>query len=123
MQRRHFIASGLAALAWSGIGPAAAAQGAGELSARAFATLLGQTFLLYNGARGLRVQLVKVTQAAHRPGTRQFTLAFAGDQAEALPSETYELEHPATGKLMLYLETTRRGQHGVLYRADFNLLA
>ncbi len=122
MQRRHFIASGIAALVWCGVGSGSAAA-AGELSASAFSTLLGQTFMLYNGARGLRVRLVKVTQAAPGSGTRQFTLCFTGDRAEALPSDTYELEHPATGKLMLYLETTRRGQHGALYRADFNLLA
>ena len=85
--------------------------------------MLDESFTVYDSVRGIGVQLVKVRRGASEPGTRQFSLTFAGDKADALASGTYEVEHAATGKLLLYLDASPRGQNGVLYRADFNLLA
>jgi hypothetical protein len=120
MHRRHFIGSGL------GIGMlciAGTGSAAGQVSAAGFAALLKDSFNVYDRVRGISVQLVKVRQAAAAPGTRQFSLTFAGSMADALPSGTYEVEHAATGKQLMFLDASGRGQHGVLYRADFNLLA
>lgn len=124
MQRRHFIASGIGMLAWAAGGGAIAGSrsGAGALSAAGFSAMLNDTFTLYDRVRGVNVQLVKVRKGPASPGTRQFTLSFAGASADALTSGTYEVEHPATGKLLMYLDASRRGQQGMLYRADFNLL-
>lgn len=109
------IGSGAAASMASG--SAAAPRGAAGFSA-----MLGDSFMIYDRVRGISVQLVKVRKAKAEPGMQQFTLSFAGSDADALASGTYEVEHPATGKMPLYLDVSRRGRDGMLYRADFNLL-
>ncbi len=93
-----------------------------QLGVAAFADMVNDTFLIYDNVRGVSVQLVKVRKAKAEPGMQQFTLTFAGSDADALAGGTYEVEHPAIGKMPMYLDVSRRGQHGMLYRADFNLL-
>ena len=126
MQRRKFIASGIGLLAYAGLGTAAtvAGQGAGAaLSAARFAAMLNQPFTIYDSVRGIRVQLVSVKEAPASRGLHQFTLTFAGAAEDSLDSGTYEVEHAATGKQLMYLDAHKRGKAGVVYRADFNLLA
>lgn len=120
MQRRHFISGGIGIglLCIGGNGSAA-----GQVSAAGYSAMLKESFNVYDSVRGIRVQLVKVRQVAAAAGTRQFSLTFSGAKADALASGTYEVEHAATGKQMMYLDASSHGQHGVLYRADFNLLA
>jgi hypothetical protein len=128
MQRRQFIVSGIGMLAYAGVGTTAAlaaeavaGQGAaGQISAAGFRALLNQSFNIYDSVRGITVQLVKVKETAR---ARQFTLSFKGAIEDALDSGTYEVEHAATGKLLLYLDANKRARNGVVYRADFNLLA
>ena len=131
MQRRQFIVSGIGVIAYAGVGATAAlaaeavaGQGvAGQISAAGFRTMLNQSFNIYDSVRGITVQLVKVKETAGSAGARQFTLSFKGAIEDALDSGTYEVEHAATGKLLLYLDADKRAKSGVLYRADFNLLA
>lgn len=129
MYRRQFIASGLGALAWAGVGATAAAAAAVVPAARGtapgaqgFASLLNQQFKLYDNVRGVAVTLVKITHAPPQPGMQQFTLSFEGERSGALPSGTYEVEHPLTGVTAMYLDASAHGQHAVRYRADFNLM-
>ncbi len=84
--------------------------------------MLKETFYIYDGVRGISVQLVKVRQVAETPGSQQFSLTFSGAQADALPSGTYEVEHALTGKQLMYLDASGGGAQGARYRADFNLL-
>lgn len=114
----------MGALAYAGVGSGAMAAGAlsgspATPSAAAFAALLNQAFTVYASARGITVQLVKVKEL--RPG--QFSVSFKGAAGEGLDSGTYEVEHAAIGNLPLYLDADKRGRSGVVYRADFNLLA
>ena len=124
MQRRDFIASGLGALACAGISTAAlaASHGGAGPGAQAYAALLGEKFIVYDGVRGETVRLVKVRQAPAQPGMQQFTLRFEGGRHGALPSGTYEVDHAATGKIDMFLDASARGADSVLYRADFSLL-
>ena len=124
MQRRQFIASSMGALAYAGVGTGAMA--ASVVSGRAavpgaatFAALLNEAFTVYASARGITVQLVKVKEL--RPG--QFSISFKGAAQDGLDSGTYDVEHAAIGNLPLYLDADKRGRNGVVYRADFNLLA
>jgi hypothetical protein len=133
MQRRHFILSGIGMLAYAGVGTAALAAAdavagrgvgvGGQISAARFAAVLNQSFNIYAGPRGVTVQLVKVREGVGSPGLRQFTLSFAGAAEDALDSGTYEVEHAATGKVLMYLDAGKGGKNGIIYRADFNLLA
>ncbi len=128
MQRRQFIISGVGVAAYAGMGTAgalaaSAGQGlAGQISAAGFSAMLHQDFNIYDSARGVTVQLVKVKQASGAHGARQFSLSFRGAPEDGLDSGTYEVEHAATGKVMMYLDAAKRGKGGVTYRADFNLL-
>lgn len=128
MQRRDFIGSGIGigALCYAGISGAASAAAYGAparlTGAAQFKALLRQQFMVYDGVRGIGVQLVKVRQADAAPGTQQFSLTFSGATADALEGGTYEVEHAAIGKRPMFLDASVRGQNGVSYRADFNLL-
>jgi hypothetical protein len=125
MQRRQFIISGIGAAAYAGLGATAAlaAQGAAlQLNAASFATMLHQPFNVYDSARGVTVELVKVKEIAGSPGLRQFSLSFKGRAEDGLETGTYEVEHAAIGKVLMYLDADKRGKQGVMYRADFNLL-
>ena len=123
MQRRQFIVSGVGVVAYAGVGTgvfaASAAAAPAALNASAFATLLGQSFTMYDSVRGVTVQLVKVNEVA----AGQFSVSFKGRADDGLDSGTYEVEHASMGKLPMYLDADKRGKHGVFYRADFNLLA
>lgn len=94
------------------------AQGA-ALSAGAFSALLNHSFNIYASARGITVQLVKVKEVS----AGQFSICFRGAAEDGLDSGTYEVEHAAIGKMPLYLDANKRAKQGVVYRADFNLLA
>lgn len=133
MERRHFIVGGAGMLAAAGMSGAAAVAAevageaarravAGEISAAGFSALLNQSFTVHGGLRGATLRLMKVTEAAERPGMRQFSLQFAGDGGAALGTGMHELEHAETGKLMMYLDAQKQGRDAMLYRADFNLL-
>ncbi len=127
MQRRQFIIAGIGTLAAVGMGaPAAGAarlQGAaGQVSAGGFSAVLNESFNIYDGARGVTVQLVKVKEIASAQGSRQFSLSFKGGLADGIDSGTYDVEHPAIGKVLMFLDASQRGKGAVMYRADFNLL-
>ena len=127
MQRRQFIVSGVGVMAYAGAGMAGAAVAAaggiaGQMSAAGFSAMLHQPFNVYDTKRGVTVELVRVRQAPGQ-GAGQFSLSFAGREGEVLDSGVYEVEHPATGKVMMYLDADKKGSKGVIYRADFNLLA
>jgi hypothetical protein len=108
---------------WVASASGAAASAAGQRSAAGFEALLNESFMIFDGVRGISVALVKVKSRAATPGLRQFSLTFAGARADALASGTYDVEHAAAGRQPMYLDVSGRGEHGVLYRADFNLLA
>ena len=130
MQRRQFIMSSAGMLAAAGMSSTAALAAdaaarralAGQLSAAGFSALLRQSFAVYGGERGATLQLVKVTEVPAQAGMQQFSLHFSGDGGPALESATYELEHPQTGKMMMYLDAHKHGREAVTYRADFSLL-
>lgn len=115
-------AAGMSSAAAMAADAAAKRAVAGQLSAAGFSALLRQTFAVYGGERGATLLLVKVKEARAQPGMQQFSLHFSGDGAAALDSGMYELEHPQTGKLLMYLDAHKHGRDGVMYRADFNLL-
>ncbi len=128
MQRRLFIVSGVGAAAYAGMGTTAAlaatalgGKGTVSVNAQGFASLLNESFNIYDGVRGITVQLVKVQKARDHAG-QQFSLSFSGRSEDALASGTYEVEHGAVGKQMMYLDAQKRGAQSVVYRADFNLL-
>lgn len=127
MQRRQFIVRSMGVLAYAGTGTAviaAAGKGAAwHVSAAGFSAMLNQSFNIYDSVRGVTVQLVKVKEAAASRDGLQFSLSFKGSEADGLDSGTYEVEHPATGKLLMYLDVDKHARKGALYRADFNLLA
>lgn len=122
MERRQFILSSASALACAGLSTAMAQTPAKAPGAAGFAALVGESFNIYDSVRGMTVQLLKVKQAKSSPGTEQFSLSFSGAGGGALDSGTYEVEHPQTGKLLMYLVAHKAGKN-MLYRADFNLLA
>lgn len=110
---------GVLAYAGAGTGATAANVVAGPFSASKFSALLNEQFNIYASARGITVQLVNVKEA----GPGQFSISFKGASEDGLDSGTYEVEHASTGKMPLYLDANKRGKNGVIYRADFNLLA
>lgn len=121
MERRQFIMSSAGALACAGMSSAAALAADSPMSAASFAAMVGDHFNIYDTVRGVTVQLVKVKQAKESLGSQQFSLSFSGPLAGAFDSGTYEVEHPGSGKQLMYLVAHKTGKNAV-YRADFNLL-
>jgi len=120
MERRQFIMSSAGALACAGMSPATALADS-PMSAASFAAMVGDYFNIYDSVRGVTVQLVKVKPAKESPGSQQFSLSFSGPLAFAFESGTYEVEHPGSGKQLMYLVAHKTGKNA-FYRADFNLL-
>lgn len=123
MERRNFIFAGGALLGGAGLHAASAfAATPRQPGGATYQTLTGQSFNLYASTSGTSVTLLKVKRRDQAREFDQFSLLFAGAGA-ALPAAVYEIEHPVTGKLALYLEPAGKGPEGNYYRADFTLLA
>jgi hypothetical protein len=126
--RRRLLKAGGGTLLLTGLGLGAAPAQAGFAWSRAAATLLvGQQFWLnHPELRALALKLEAVQDAPLAPAgaaARQFNLVFSVAAQPAVAAGTYELEHPATGRQLLFLQAgPRQGARATLL-ASFNLQA
>jgi hypothetical protein len=73
----------------------------------------------------LAIELIDVTDlgaeaAADPPGRRPFSLIFREPGGAHLPQRIYAIEHPALGRLMVFLVPIGPDQVGMRYQAIFN---
>ena len=133
--RRAWLKAGGGSLLAAGLGitaPAAASEGAaagGDFAwSRAVAeTLVNQSFWLNHPEhRALQLTLQAVETAQLAPEGRaseQFSLLFSAAAVPAIQAGSYEIEHEATGRQLLFLQPGARQGARILLRADFNLQA
>jgi hypothetical protein len=128
--RRALLKAGGGSLlvAGLGLGPAAqAAQGGDSFAwSRAGAErLVGQFFWLNHPEhRALQIKLEAVEAAKlapHGAEGKQFTVVFSAAAQPAIKSGSYEIEHEATGRQLVFLQPGARQGARVTLRADFNL--
>jgi hypothetical protein len=105
----------------------AAAGGDFAWSRAAAESLAGQSFWLNHPQhRALQLTLAAVETAALAPeggGALQFSLLFSAAAVPAILAGSYEIEHPAIGRQLLFLQPAARQGARVTLRADFNLQA
>ena len=94
------------------------------LSVEVFKPLLGQSFILVEGASETALELVSVRE---RPEFRSgpefrvpFFLEFRSTSPAVRPQQIYPLKHPTLGELGLFLVPLRRDAAGCTYSATFN---
>lgn len=141
MKRREILKMGGSSLALADLGVTASAQAAskgveaaatnGYRWSKAGATaLIGQQFWVNDpkqGAVSVKLEAVRAARAtaamAGAPASEQFSLYFAGPAGSGLAAGSYEVDHGAIGRFMLYLTPDKKRTGANVYRADFNLLA
>ncbi|MYN04449.1 hypothetical protein GTP41_20365 [Pseudoduganella sp. DS3] len=135
ISRRALLKAGGGSLLAAGLGlaakPAAAADAvaAGDFAwTRALAeSLVGQSFWLNHPehrALSLTLQAVETAQLAPEGGgALQFYVLFSAAAVPAIQAGSYEIEHEATGRQLLFLQPSARQGARVTLRADFNLQA
>jgi hypothetical protein len=136
--RRALLKAGGGSLVAAGLGvvaPAASASAPEALAAggdftwsRAVAqSLAGQSFWLNHPEhRALQLTLETVEASALAPegsGAQQFCVLFSAAAVPAIKAGSYEIEHSATGRQLLFLQPAARQGARVMLRADFNLQA
>lgn len=119
---------GLAAKPASAAASEAAATGGDFAWSRAVAeSLVGQTFWLNHPehrALQLTLQAVETAQLAPEGSAAlQFYVLFTAAAVPAIQAGSYEIEHEATGRQLLFLQPSARQGARVTLRADFNLQA
>lgn len=119
-----------ASLGMTGQAAASDAVAAGDTFAwsRAMAqSLVGQTFWLNHPEhRALQITLQSVETASQaQEGTEalQFSLLFAAAAVPAIQAGSYDIEHEAIGRQLLFLQPGARQGARIVLRADFNLQA
>lgn len=128
MERRQFVLASGGLLGCAGLSHARAAAGlagaraAGPFSGATFAALAQQSFNVYDGPRGVTMQLLAVSDKHANAQLDQFSLTFAAAAGSTLKSGVYQLEHQLIGQHAVYLEACGSDARGALYRADFSLL-
>jgi hypothetical protein len=69
----------------------------------------------------LKLTGVRRTGRRHEEGAREgFALDFAGEGADPLPQDVYELRHPELGELSIFLVPVGVDAEGVRYEAIFS---
>jgi hypothetical protein len=93
-----------------------------ELSAKAFAEHLHTRFeIQLNGREAAPVELVDVAERHDSPKLEQFSVVFFSGDGRPLPQAIYQLEHPALGRIELFLVPIGpRDGKGMEYQAVFN---
>jgi hypothetical protein len=95
-----------------------------KLTAGDFEPHIGSTFILADGPEVPPLTLAAVERGQVQPGaprTEPFSLRFTSDRTSRVDQRTHALEHPAMGRLDLFLVPIGPGPDGLLrYEAVFN---
>jgi hypothetical protein len=121
MERRGFMlaAGGAIACAASASAIAADLPFAG-LNRAALAALVGQSLIVYDGARGVALTLDGVRDGKAVRGLEQFSLQLSGSEASPLKSGPYQVYHGSFGTLPLFVEALGKQAQ---YRIQFSNLS
>jgi len=94
-----------------------------EVSLEAFSPLVGERFAMQlDDGPALAVTLSEATALASQPsrtGRIPFSLLFEGPPEPILPQRIYPLEHPALGRLELFLVPLQPESGAARYQAIF----
>jgi hypothetical protein len=94
-----------------------------ELDYEGFASLLRERFAMSVGPEdSVEVDLIEVNRGPQVPGTESFSLIFRAPQGTPVEQRIYELDHPAAGRLAIFLVPIGRQPEGLLLEASFNRL-
>ncbi len=93
-----------------------------ELRAETFTPHVGSTFALLGPQGPVVLELSKVALLGHGvPGGREpFSLQFLGPEGPHVPQRTWALEHPALGRLDIFLVPLGPVQGRMRYEAIFS---
>jgi len=96
-----------------------------ELTLASFETHVDTTFRVsLEGADALDLELIEASdRTPERFEGEQFSLIFRGPPDVYLPQQIYPLEHPAMGRLDLFLVPVDQKKDGYRYEAYFNRAA
>jgi Domain of unknown function (DUF6916) len=84
-----------------------------------FVPRVGETFSIYiDEASPLEAELVSVE--AYKEGGSQYSIVFRGPPAPVLPQRTYRIQHPALGRLDLFIVPVGPDHAGMRYEAVFS---
>jgi len=98
-----------------------------QLTLAGFQALLGESFQTWSRGQGLQraaeLQLVEIDDRS-RPGdpVEQFRLIFETDPDNDLGKDGYYLEHPGSGRFLLFLEPAAPRGERAAFTADLLLL-
>jgi hypothetical protein len=82
------------------------------------------TTFVTTGATSVPLRLADVVDEPISYGLRQFSLFFNGPPDPMLPQDTYSLQHPALGELMVFLvPVVGSNRERIVYQACFSSLA
>ena len=120
MERREFMlaAGGAIACAASATAIASDLPFAG-LNRAAFAALVGQSLVVYEGRRGVALTLEGIKDGQPARGLEQFSLQLAGSDGNPLRSGPYEVYHASFGTVPLFVEALGKDAK---YRIQFSTL-
>jgi len=94
------------------------------LQFESFGPYLNSTFAVRAGEATVDLTLTQATRtpASPYPGMARepFSLTFQSASPEVLPQSLYAFEHPAMGKLDIFIVPIGRDGGGVIYQAVFN---
>lgn len=121
MERREFMLAAGGAIACA----ASTSAIAGELpfaglNRAAFAALVGQSLLVYEGRRGVALTLEGIRDGQPARGLEQFSLQLSGSARDPLPSGPYEVFHASFGTVPLFVEALDKDAR---YRIQFSTMA
>ena len=94
-----------------------------NLAAKDFTPLLHRQFLLASGAEPIALELMEVSEVAHRRPSQKrppFSLLFKTSPARVFPQKIYRLEQEAIGALEVFLVPVTADQDSCCYEAVFN---
>lgn len=94
-----------------------------NLTQEAFSENLDSEFLLEDEALSQKLKLINVSERKVSPPWEQFSIMFRGGTETALEQGTFHLEHPAMGRLDLFMVPVKHDEQGMYYEAIFSYLA
>jgi hypothetical protein len=126
--RRDILKAGTGTIALAGLfgvaAPAAALETTFSWNYKAAGGLYLQSFWLLHPEQGARafkvVRVLRPTGFVPQVRFDQFTMTF-DSVGLAIAAGTYELDHPTTGRISLYLKPCTSGVRNSRYTADFSL--
>ena len=94
-----------------------------QLDYERFTGLLHEEFAMRLGPEeSVEVELIEVNRGPELPGIESFSLIFRAPADTPVAQRVYELDHPAAGRLEIFLVPVGRQPEGLLFEAAFNRL-